>query len=152
MTCMLKVIYYCMQMCLKTLEISAMKYMNLIKYQVYFVSAPGLAWQTCLKKAGAKSELLANYDILLMVEKGIRGGLCHATHSYAKATNKYMKNYDKSFESSYLAFLDTNNLYGLAMSQKLPVNGFKWVKNLSKFNEDFIKILMKIVIKDIFLK
>ena len=87
-----------------------------------------------------------------MVEKGIRGGICHATHSYAKATNKYMKNYDKSFESSHLAFSDTNNLYGLAMSQKLPVNGFKWVKNLSKFNEDFIKILMKIVIKDIFLK
>ena len=63
-----------------------------------------------------------------------------------------MKNYDKSIKSSYLAFLDTNNLYGWAMSQKLPVNEFKWVKNLSRFNEDFIKNMMQIAIQDIFLK
>ena len=61
------------------------------------------------------------------------------THRYAKANNKYMKNYDKSIESSYIAFLDASNLYAWAMSQKLPVNGFKWVKKLSEFNEDFIK-------------
>ena len=63
------------------------------------------------------------------------------THRYAKANNKYMKNYDKSIESSYLAFLDANNLYGWAMSQKLPVNDVKCVKQeeLLKFNEDFIK-------------
>ena len=106
---------------------------------VYFVSAPGLAWQACLKKTGVKLELLTDYDMLLMVEKGIRGGICQAKDRYARANNKYMKNYDKSNESSYLAHLDANNLYGWAMSQKLPVNGFKWVKNLSKFNEDFIK-------------
>ena len=120
---------------------------------VYFVSAPGLAWQAYLKKTGVKLELLTNYDMLLMVEKGIRGGICQATHRYAKANNKYMKNYDKSIKSSYLAFLDANNLYGWAMSQKLPVNVFEWVKNLSKFNEDFIKkSMIKIVIQDIFLK
>ena len=78
--------------------------------------------------------------MLLMVENGIRGGICQATHRYVKAINKYMKNYDKSIESSYLAFLDANNLYGWAMSQKLPVNGFTWVENLSKFNEDYKKI------------
>ena len=50
-----------------------------------------------------------------------------------------MKNYDKNNESSYIEYLDANNLYGWAMSQKLPINGFKWVKRLSKFNEDFIK-------------
>ena len=63
-----------------------------------------------------------------MVEKGIRGGICHAIHRYAKANNKYMKNYDKNIESSYLEYLDANNLYGWGMSQKLPVNGFKCKK------------------------
>ena len=119
---------------------------------VYFVSAPGLAWQACLKKTGVKLELLTDIDMLLMVEKGTRGGICQAIHRYAKANNKYMKNYDKNNESSYIEYLDANNLYGWAMSQKLPVNGFKWVKNLSKFNEDFIKNMMKIAIRDIFLK
>ena len=88
---------------------------------------------------GVKLELLANYDMLLMVEKGLRSGICQATHRYAKSNNKYMKNYNKSIESSYLAHSDANNLYGWAMSQKLPINGFEWVKHLSKLNEDFIK-------------
>ena len=74
-----------------------------------------------------------------MVQKGIRGGICQAIHRYAKSNNKYMKNYDKNIESSYLMYLDANNLYGWAMSQKLPVNGFKWENDLSRFNEDFIK-------------
>ena len=76
--------------------------------------------------------------MLLMVEKGIRGGICHAIHSYAKANDKYMKNYDKNKESSYIHCLDANNLYGGAMSQKLPVRSFIW-KNMLTFNEDFIK-------------
>ena len=60
-------------------------------------------------------------------------------HSVAKANNKYMKKYDINIISSYLMYLDANNLYGWGMSRKLSVNGFKWVKKLSKFNEDFIK-------------
>ena len=87
---------------------------------VYFVSAPGLAWQACLKKTEVKLELLTDYDMLLMIEKGIRGGICQATHRYVKANNKYMKNYDKNSESSYIEYLDANNLYGWAMSQKRP--------------------------------
>ena len=63
--------------------------------------------------------------MLLMIEKGIRGGINHAIHRYAKANNKYMKNYDKNKESSYTQYLDTNNLYEWAMSQKLPVHGFE---------------------------
>ena len=77
--------------------------------------------------------------MLLIIEKGIRGRICQATYRYAKANNKYMKNYDKNNESSYIENLDANNLYGWAMSQKLPVNSFKWVEKLSRFNEIFIK-------------
>ena len=90
--------------------------------------------------------------MLLMIEEGIRGRMCQSTHSYAKANNKYMKNYDKNIESSYLTYLAANKLYGWAMSQKLPVNGFRWVNDVSRFNEDFIKITMKIVMQDISLK
>ena len=95
---------------------------------VYFVSASGLAWQACLKKTEVELELLTDYDMILMIEKGIRGRICQAVYRYAKANNKYMKNYDKNNESSYIEYLDANNLYGWAMSQKLPVEDFKWVK------------------------
>ena len=107
----------------------------------HYLSAPGLAWQACLKKAKVKLELLTDNDMLMMVEKGIRRGICNAVYRYAKANNKYMKNYNKNIESSYLVYLDENNLYGWEMPQKLPVDGFKWIEedNLSKFNERFIK-------------
>ena len=77
--------------------------------------------------------------MLLMVENGIRGAIYQAICRYAKANNKYMNNYDKRKLISYLMYLDANNLYGWKMSLKLPVNGFKWVRDLSKFNESFIK-------------
>ena len=77
--------------------------------------------------------------MLLMVDKGIRGGICQPIHRHAKANNKYMKNYDKNIELSYLAYLDVKNLYGWGMSQKLPLHGFEWVEDLSQFKEDFIK-------------
>ena len=105
----------------------------------HFLSAPGLAWQACFKKTEVKLELLTDIDMLLMVEKGIRDEICHAIYRYVKTNNKYMKNYDKNITSSYLMYLDANNLYGWAMSQKLPVNGFEWVEELSKFDEHFIK-------------
>ena len=66
--------------------------------------------------------------MLMMVEKGIRGGTCNAIYRYAKANNKYMKNHNKIIELWYLMYLDANNFYGWAMFQKLPVNGFKWKK------------------------
>ena len=74
-----------------------------------------------------------------MVEEGIRGGIWQSVHRYTKANNKYMNKYDNSIESSYLMYFGANNLYGWAISQKLPVNGFWWVKDLSQFNENFIK-------------
>ena len=103
----------------------------------HFLSLRRLAWQACLKKTSIK--LLTDYDMLLMVEEGIRGGICHSIHRYAKANNKSMKNYDENEESSYIQYLDANNLYGWGMFQKLPVNGVKWLEDTSEINEEFIK-------------
>ena len=77
--------------------------------------------------------------MLLMFEKGMRGGICQVSHHYPKANNKYMKNHDKNKESTYVEYLDDDNLYGWAMSKKLPVRGFKWLDNLLMFTEQFIK-------------
>ena len=77
--------------------------------------------------------------MLLMVEKCVRGGICHSIYQYAKAGNKYMKDYDKNKESSYIQYWDVTNLYGWAMSQKLPVNNFERIKDTSQFNEYFTK-------------
>ena len=101
----------------------------------HFLSAPGLAWLACLKETEVKLELLTNVDMLLMVQKGLRGGICHTMHRYAKANNKY----NKDEEESFIEYLDANNLYGWAMSEPLPVDGFDWIKDLSKIDEDFIK-------------
>ena len=76
--------------------------------------------------------------MILMVEKEIRGGICHAINQYAKANNRYMKEYDKNNEFSYLKYCDVNYLYGWAMSQKLPVNNFEWTEDTSQFNENFV--------------
>ena len=82
------------------------------------MSAPKLAWQACLRKTGVKLELIIDYDMILMIEKGIRGGICQAAHRYAKANNKFTKNYEKTIDFSYIEYLDANNLYGWTMSQK----------------------------------
>ena len=119
-------------MCLKEYELDP----------AHFLSLPGLEWQACLKKTNIELELLTDYDMLLMVEEGIRDRICHSIHQYAKGNNKYMKNYDNNEESSYIQYLDANNLYGWAMSKKLPVNGFKWTDN-NIINEEFIKKLQR---------
>ena len=77
--------------------------------------------------------------MLLMVEKGVRGGICHYIYLYAKADNKCMKDYDQNKGLSYLQYWDVNYLNGWAMSQYLAVNNFEWIKHTPQFNEDFIK-------------
>ena len=94
------------------------------------------------KETNIELELLTDYDMLLMVEEGIRGGICHSIQRYAKGNNKYMKSYNNNEESSYIQYLDANNLYGWAMPKKLPTNGFKWLDTSeasNKINEEFIK-------------
>ena len=95
---------------------------------VHYFTAPGLAWDACLKITDIDLELLSDEDMLLMFEKGIRGGISIISNRYRKANNKYMrKGFNKSIPSKYLMYLDANNLYGCAMSEKLPTHGFKWL-------------------------
>ena len=93
----------------------------------HYYTAPGLAWDACLKLTKQELQLLSDYDMLMMFEKGIRGGISHISKRYAEANNKYMKNCNKEKPSTYIQYLDANNLYGWAMSQKLPTHGFKWM-------------------------
>ena len=104
-----------------------------------FLSAPGLPWQTALKKTKVKSNFLTDIDMLLKVEKGIRRGICHCIYRYAKANNKSTKDYNKNKKSPHIQNWKVNNLYGWAISQRLPTNNFDWIKETSQFNEDFIK-------------
>ena len=97
---------------------------------LHYYTSPGLAWDACLKTTGQKLELLHNYD-MLMFEQGIRGGITHVSKRYAEANNKYMKDYNPGKESTFIQYLDANNLYGWAMTQQLPTHGFKWMKDIT---------------------
>ena len=94
----------------------------------HFYTAPGLAWKACLKKTGVNLELLKDPDMLLMFERGIRGGITQSVHKWDIANNPYMGcEYDPLRPTNYLQYLDANNLYAWAMSQPLPTGEFKWV-------------------------
>ena len=107
----------------------------------HYYTSPGLVWDACLKTTGQNLELLHDYDMLMMFEQGIRGGITHISKRYAEANNKYMKNYDNKKESTFIQYLDANNLYGWAMTQNLPTHGFKWMQNITK--ENVMEILDK---------
>ena len=107
----------------------------------HYYTAPGLAWDACLKTTSQRLELLSDYDMLMMIERGIRGGITHISKRYAEANNKYMKNYNPEKKSSFIQYLDANNLYGWAMSQNLPTHGFKQITNITV--EKVMEILEK---------
>ena len=100
--------------------------------RAHFLSAPELACQACLKKTRVKLQSLKDYDMLLMVEKGIRGRICQEIYRYAKANNKYMNNYDRRIILSYLMYLDTNNLHGWAILRKTSNKRFTMGKKVIK--------------------
>ena len=93
----------------------------------HYYTAPGLAWDACLKETKQELELLKDYDMLMMFEQGIRGGISHISKRYAEANNKCMKDFDELQPSTFIQYLDANNLYGWAMTHKLPTHGFKWI-------------------------
>ena len=98
----------------------------------WYYTSPGLTWDAALKMTGIELELLTDPDMLLMIEKGIRGGVSMISKRHGKANNKYMgEEYDPSQPSKYVTYLDANNLYGWAMSKPLPTGNFKWMKNFN---------------------
>ena len=114
---------------------------------VHYFTAPGLAWDACLKMTDIDLELLNDPNMLLMFEKGIRGGISIISNRHGEANNKYMKGFNKNKPSKYLMYLDANNLYGCAMSMKLPTHGFKWltIGEMEKlFNNQVVQVWEKI--------
>ena len=109
----------------------------------HYFTSPALAWDAMLKMTDIKLELMTDVDMFQFIEKGMRGGISYIANRYGKANNKYMKTYDEKAPSKYIMYLDTNNLYGWAMSQYLPTGGFKWMTekqidniDLAKYKED----------------
>ena len=106
----------------------------------HYFTAPGLSWDACLKKTGVQLELLTDMNMHLMIEKGIRGGISTITHRHANANNKYLSSYEPTKESSYIIYVDANNLYGWSMSQALPTKNFQWVSQDEIAALDLLKI------------
>ena len=97
----------------------------------WYYTLPGYSWDALLKSTGVSLELITDPDMYLFVEKGLRGGISMVSHRHATANNRYMQNFDPSQPDSYLMYLDSNNLYGWAMSQPMPTGGFQWVSHVS---------------------
>ena len=100
----------------------------------HYFSSPGLSWDAMLKMTGVKLEKISDIDQYLFIEKGTRGGISYITKRYAKASNKYMNDYDPKKPLIFISYLDMNNLYGWAMSEYLPYGGFKLLKNVDGFD------------------
>ena len=123
-------------MCLNTYDLDCL----------YYRTAPGFAYAAMLKYTQVKLPLLLDIDMIMTVERGIRGGICQCVTRHAVANNKFCKSYDNTKQNSFLYYVDANNLYGYAMSQCLPINNFKWL------NDEEIKSLDIMSVPDDFEK
>lgn len=101
----------------------------------HYYTSPGLSWHALLKKTGVELELLTYYNMHLFIEKGLRGGTCALPKRYAKTNNPMVEGFDRSKPPTWITYLDANNLYGWAMSQPLPTDGFEWVKDTEELEE-----------------
>ena len=100
-------------------------------YPAHHYTLPGYSWDCLLKCTNVSLELLTEPDMYLFVEKGLRGGISMVSHRHATANNQYMENYNNEEPTSFIQYLDANNLYGWAMSQPMPTGGFQWVSHVS---------------------
>ena len=105
--------------------------------------------ESSFKKTKVKLDLLTDIDMLLTIKEDINEGTCHSIYQYTKANNKYIKDYDKNKELSYLQYWEANNLCSWAMPQEFPVNNFEWIKVLHHLMKISQKTIMKKMIKDI---
>ena len=105
-------------------------YLKYYELDPCYFSSPGLSWDVMLKMTGVKLEKISDTDQYLFIEKGTRGGISYIAKRYAKANNKYMCDYESNEQSTFITYLDKNNLYGWSMSEYLPYREFKWLKNV----------------------
>ncbi|CAB4017999.1 Gastrula zinc finger [Paramuricea clavata] len=106
----------------------------------HFYTIPALAWQACLKMTEVELELLTDPDVYLFIKEGLRGGISMISNRFSKANNPYVPDYDPDQDSSYVMYLDANNLYGWAMSQPLPTAEFDWLNEEEISNLDITQI------------
>jgi hypothetical protein len=106
----------------------------------HFYTSPGLAWQACLKMTEVELELLTDPDMYLFVEEGLRGGISVISNRFSRTNNPYVPDYDPDQETSYVMYLDVNNLYGWAMSHHLPTGEFNWLTEEEISNFDIMHI------------
>ena len=100
----------------------------------HYFRFPGLSWNAMLKMTGIKLEKISDIDKYLFIEKGTRGGISYIAKRYAKANDKYMNDYNSEEPSTFLTYLDKNNLYGRIMSEYLSYGDFQSVKNVDGFD------------------
>ena len=111
---------------------TCLKYYELVP--CHYFRSPGLICDVLSKMTDIKSEKMSDIDKYLFIEKGLWGRISYIAKRYAKSNNKYMNDYDPEKQSTFISYLDMNNLHGWAMSEYLPYDGFKWLKNINEFD------------------